>query len=114
MPKPSAEYTKEEMKRARPMINNILKTTQATAPETLEEMKETPREPFTLETIGSALDDSIRDNDGWYYRFAEIIKAREQFKNETEILVILGPGFPGEDYQQERVPLSLIITKEGS
>lgn len=38
------------------MINNILKTTQATAPETLEEMKETPREPFTLETIGSALE----------------------------------------------------------
>jgi hypothetical protein len=67
-----------------------------------------------LKTGGIALDDSIRDNDGWYYRFAEIIKAREQFKNETEILVILGPGFPGEDYQQERVPLSLIITKEGS
>ncbi|HRH32824.1 MAG TPA: hypothetical protein PK720_01585 [bacterium] len=67
-----------------------------------------------LKTGGVALDDSIRDNDGWYYRFAEIIKAREQFKNETEILVILGPGFPGEDYQQERVPLSLIITKEGS
>lgn len=67
-----------------------------------------------LKTGGVALDDSIRDNDGWYYRFAEIIKAREQFKNETEILVILGPGFPGEDHQQERVPLSMIITKEGS
>lgn len=67
-----------------------------------------------LKTGGVAIDDSIRDNDGWYYRFAEIIKAREQFKHETEILVILGPGFPGEDHQQERVPLSMIITKEGS
>ena len=65
-----------------------------------------------LKTGGVAIDDSIRDNDGWYYRFAEIIKAREQFKNETEILVILGPGFPGEDYQQDRVPLSMIITIE--
>lgn len=63
---------------------------------------------------GVAIDDSIRDNDGWYYRIAEVLEAKEKTKKDVEILVILGPGFPGEDKRQDKVPLSMIITKKGS
>lgn len=70
---------------------------------------------------GIAIDDSIRDNDGWYYRIAELIKAKAQSKEDLEVLVIIGPGFPREDYltkvnpdSKELVPLSMIITKQGS
>jgi len=63
---------------------------------------------------GVAIDDSIRDNDGWYYRIAEVMQAKTEAGSNTEVLVVLGPGFPGEDKRQDRVPLSMIITKQGS
>ncbi len=63
---------------------------------------------------GVAIDDSIRDNDGWYYRFAEIAEALENIPDKLEIMVILGPGFPGEDQRSDRVPLAIAITKKGS
>lgn len=63
---------------------------------------------------GIAMDDSIRDNDGWYYRLAEIMEAKSQMPNDLEILVVLGPGFEGEDTRQDRVPLAILMTKSGS
>ncbi len=63
---------------------------------------------------GVAIDDSIRDNDGWYYRFAEVTEALGQIKEKLEVMVVLGPGFPGEDYRSDRVPLAMVITKKGS
>ncbi|MES2023470.1 MAG: hypothetical protein V4439_02190 [Patescibacteria group bacterium] len=68
----------------------------------------------TLSEGGVAIDDSIRDNDGWYYRIAEVLEAQEKFGDNNEVLVILGPGFQGEDKRQDKVPLSLVITKKGS
>jgi hypothetical protein len=68
-----------------------------------------------LATNGTALDDSIRDNDGHYYRIAEVLKAKKNMEPDTEVLVILGKPFEGEDYnQQDLVPLSMVITKRGS
>jgi len=58
--------------------------------------------------------DSIRDNDGWYYRLAEVYKAQQKVQGRLEVLVVLGPGFPGEDYRQTEVPLAMIMTKQGS
>ncbi len=63
---------------------------------------------------GVAVDDSIRDNDGWYYRIAEVLEVKQKAGPDIEVLVVLGPGFPGEDKRQDRVPLSMIITKQGS
>lgn len=63
---------------------------------------------------GAAIDDSIRDNDGWYYRFAEVMRAEKESGERLEILLVTGPGFPGEDLRQEKVPLAMIITKNGS
>lgn len=67
-----------------------------------------------LKPGGVALDDSIRDNDGWYYRIAEVLEAKKSMPAGTEILVVLGQGFKGEDYRQDLVPLSMAITKQGS
>ncbi|MFA6215534.1 MAG: hypothetical protein WC768_03125 [Patescibacteria group bacterium] len=76
-----------------------------------------------LKTDGIYIDDNIRDNDGWYYRigelnnFAELMaekRQRGEINYQVDISVILGPGFPGEDYRQDLVPLSLLITKNGT
>lgn len=67
-----------------------------------------------LNNGGVAVDDSVRDNDGYYYRIAEVLEAKRKSGPDTEVLVVLGPGFPGEDKRQDRVPLSMIITKQGS
>jgi|GEM_PF-2403642 len=64
---------------------------------------------------GVAIDDSIRDNDGWYYRVAEVWEAQKRLQGENlEVLVVLGPGFEGEDARQDLVPLALVATKNGS
>ncbi len=71
----------------------------------------------TLSDGGVAIDDSIRDNDGWYYRIAEVLEAKEKIKEDLEILVVLGRPFSGEDYLQgeaDKVPLAMIITKQGT
>jgi hypothetical protein len=60
---------------------------------------------------GIALDDSIRDNDGWYYRIAEVVKAKSKMDQDAQIFVILGPGFDKEDFRIDRVPLSMIMAK---
>ncbi len=73
-----------------------------------------------LSDEGIYIDDSIRDNDGWYYRLSEIQKflaenaakkEKGQIKYNLEVSVVLGPGFPGEDYRQDLVPLALVISK---
>jgi hypothetical protein len=64
-----------------------------------------------------ALDDSIRDNDGWYYRLGEVWEAKKSMPQETEVLVVLGKPFPGEDFRQgenAKVPLAVIMTKNES
>lgn len=59
---------------------------------------------------GVLIDDSVRDNDGWYYRLAEL--AEVQASNpDLKISIMLGPGFKGEDYQQNDVPLAIFMTK---
>ncbi len=67
-----------------------------------------------LEVGGIALDDSFRDNDGYRYRYEEL----HTFKGhhpDAEVLIIFGPPISGEDPIQDRpVPLSMIITKQGS
>jgi hypothetical protein len=74
-----------------------------------------------LSAGGVLIDDSIRDNDGWYYRCGELQSSRDMIKQlrkkgeiqfDIEIYVILGPGFPGEDYSKEKVPLAFILSKE--
>ncbi|HOZ36477.1 MAG TPA: hypothetical protein PLR18_01445 [bacterium] len=70
-----------------------------------------------LSVGGTTIDDSIRDNDGWYYRIAEVLEARQarpELTNNFEFLVVLGPGFPGEDLSQDRAPLAMYITRDGS
>lgn len=68
----------------------------------------------TLKDGGVAIDDSIRDNDGWYYRIAEVMEAKKQMDPTTEILVVLGEGFEKEDFRKDGVPLSMVMTKKGS
>jgi hypothetical protein len=64
---------------------------------------------------GVAIDDSIRDNDGWYYRIAEVWEAKKRMQGVSpEVLVVLGPGFEGEDARQDLVPLAMMVTKNGS
>jgi hypothetical protein len=64
---------------------------------------------------GVAIDDSIRDNDGWYYRIAEVWEAKKRMQGvNPEVLVVLGPGFEGEDARQDMVPLAMMVTKNGS
>jgi len=64
---------------------------------------------------GVVIDDSIRDNDGWYYRIAEVLAAKDKNPDQNmEVMVVLGPGFSGEDYRQDSVPLAMIATKDGS
>ena len=64
---------------------------------------------------GVAVDDSIRDNDGWRYRLPEILEFKQRASAELEILVVLGKPFPGEDsIQEQNVPLAMLITKQGS
>jgi len=63
---------------------------------------------------GVAVDDSIRENDGWAYRVGEILQAKKAMKTPLEVLVVLGPGFPGQDQRQDMVPLSMLMTKNGS
>ncbi|NMB48058.1 hypothetical protein GYA13_01255 [Candidatus Kuenenbacteria bacterium] len=70
-----------------------------------------------LSVGGTTIDDSIRDNDGWYYRIAEVLEAKRswpELTNNFEFLVVLGPGFPGEDFSHDMVPLAMYITKDGS
>lgn len=79
-----------------------------------EEYEQLLRDLFSrLAPGGIMLDDSIRDNDGWTYRFAEVSRAFAGEK-DVEVLVVLGPGFPGEDHRQDSVPLSIAVTKKGS
>jgi hypothetical protein len=61
-----------------------------------------------LSPNGIYIDDSVRGNDGWYYNLAELKRVQEKIK--TPIKVITGAGFPKEDYCQENVPLSLVIS----
>jgi len=64
---------------------------------------------------GTIIDDSIRDNDGWYYRIAEVWEAKKRMHGvNPEVLVVLGPGFEGEDVRQDLVPLAMMVTKNGS
>ena len=68
-----------------------------------------------LKEGGIYIDDNIRDNDGWYYRIAEIKEFVEKSKTagmDLDIKVILGPGFPGEDHRQDMVPLAVAIGKD--
>ncbi len=63
---------------------------------------------------GVIIDDSIRDLDGYYYRFHELESVLSQKREPFEALVVLGPGFEGQDLRQDRVPLAMIVTKQGS
>jgi hypothetical protein len=64
---------------------------------------------------GVIVDDSIRDNDGWYYRIAEVWEAKKRMQGvNPEVLVVLGPGFEGEDVRQDLVPLAMVVTKNGT
>ena len=62
---------------------------------------------------GIVCDDSVRDNDGWYYRLAELFELKKATKDNLEIIIMLGPGFPGEDYRSNDAPMSMYITKNG-
>lgn len=74
-----------------------------------------------LNENGMYLADCVRDNDGWYYRLAELLefynklqerKAKGETDYDLHVYVIMGKGFPGEDFRQDRVPAALVITKE--
>lgn len=69
---------------------------------------------------GVFIDDSVRDNDGYYYRLAELLSVKETLRQERNggvvdfdinMKLILGPGFPGEDYRQDEVPLAVVMSK---
>jgi hypothetical protein len=63
---------------------------------------------------GFYIDDNVRDNDGWYYRIAELLEARKQIDPSMQIHVILGPALEKEDHMQgaEGVPLAMVMTKD--
>jgi hypothetical protein len=72
---------------------------------------------------GVLIDDSIRDNDGFYYRLGELVSVAETLREQrregvvdydVNVSVILGPGFPGEDYRQDEVPLAVVMAKNTS
>ncbi len=64
-----------------------------------------------LNTNGIYVDDNVRDNDGWYYRIAELLEVQKNTDND--IYIITGKGFEGEDFNQnEAVPLAVVLTKD--
>jgi len=64
-----------------------------------------------LQDNGIHVDDSIRDNDGWCYRLAELQKVQEA--SGIPIYVVLGPPLEREDFcQDDIVPLSAVISKD--
>ncbi len=69
-----------------------------------------------LKKGGIYFDDSIRDNDGWYYRLAEMAKIVKDLevkqKEKFYTYIILGPGFEHEDYAKDNVPLAFVMGKE--
>ncbi len=65
-----------------------------------------------LREDGIYIDDSFRDSDGFRYRFAEVAKALDDMDVAVPVHVILGPGFPGEDFRKNDVPLALVIGKQ--
>ncbi len=66
-----------------------------------------------LTSNGMVIDDSIRDNDGWYYRIAEVLQAKKRMADpQLQIWVVMGPGFKDEDARADLVPLSMIIAKQ--
>ena len=72
----------------------------------LEEMSRKLREG------GVYIDDSIRDNDGWTYRIAEMLEARQSFPEGVSLTILTGPGFQGEDAQKGEVPLGFVMQKK--
>lgn len=77
-----------------------------------------------LKDGGIYIDDNVRDNDGWYYRIAELLKVQQQLQGKRtrgeidytlDIQIVLGTGFPGEDHEQEgEVPLAVVVGKNVS
>ncbi|PIR75732.1 MAG: hypothetical protein CO030_01385 [Candidatus Magasanikbacteria bacterium CG_4_9_14_0_2_um_filter_42_11] len=65
-----------------------------------------------LKEGGIYIDDSIRDNDGWTYRIAEMLQARQSFPDGISLTIIIGPGFQGEDAQKGDVPLGFVMQKD--
>lgn len=63
---------------------------------------------------GFYIDDNIRDNDGWYYRIAELLEAREGIDLAMQLHVVMGPALEKEDHLQtaEGVPLAVVMTKD--
>ncbi len=62
---------------------------------------------------GVHVDDSVRDNDGWYYRLAELQEVQK--RTGASLKVVMGPGFEGEDFNQQGVvPLALVMTRDQS
>lgn len=61
---------------------------------------------------GVYIDDNVRDNDGWTYRLAELSQVQAECADPSiAFTLILGPGFPGEDYRQDEVPLAVVVSK---
>ncbi len=67
-----------------------------------------------LTNDGCYIDDNARDNDGWYYRIAELLEVKKHADPSMQIKIIIGPALEKEDHAQNAagVPLGVVMTKD--